>query len=48
MFRAAFPAAFAAGALGTNCLPCLDPAIFLRFVAAFSAGLSRRHAASGR
>lgn len=42
------PAVFAAFVFATNCLPCLDPAIFLRFVAAFWAGLSLFQAASGR
>ncbi len=43
-----FPAAFAFGVLGTNCLPALVPARFLRLVAAYSALLKDFMAAEGR
>ena len=38
----------AAGVLDTNCCPARDPAAFLRFVAAFCAGVRFFHASSGR
>ena len=41
-------AVFAVLVLATNCLPCLEPAIFFRFVAAFWVGVSLFHALSGR
>jgi hypothetical protein len=47
-FRAARPAAFAAGVFGTNCLPALVPSRFLRVVAAYSAADSFLMACFGR